>query len=128
MLNSGNIHYEIADPTTAGDFCRRFSSEQVQMLQDIINETRLKVRHEHQKQTLLRMEFKKFRTYFVMLPCQIVKTGRRLLYRLLGWNDYLDVFFRALDSFCRPLRCPRPGPKDCPYSDSQPAPKGNFGF
>ena len=64
-----------------------------------------KEKHEHQKQTLLRMEFKKFRTYFVMLPCQIVKTGRRLLYRLLGWNDYLDVFFRSLDSFCRPLRC-----------------------
>ncbi len=66
---------------------------------------RWKDKHEHQKQRILRMEFKKFRRFFVMLPCQIVKAGRRLLYRLLGWNEYLDVFFRALDCFCRPLRC-----------------------
>ena len=33
----------IPDPTTAGDFCRRFSGAQVETLQDIINETRLKV-------------------------------------------------------------------------------------
>jgi len=51
------------------------------------------------------MEFKKFRNYFVMLPCQIVMTGRRLLYRLLGWNEYLDIFFRAFECFGRPLRC-----------------------
>ena len=66
---------------------------------------RWKDKHERQKQKILRMEFKTFRKHFVTLPCQIIKTGRRLLYRLLGWNDYLDVFFRALDSFCRPLRC-----------------------
>jgi hypothetical protein len=33
----------IPDPTTAGDFCRRFSTEHVETLQDIINEVRLKV-------------------------------------------------------------------------------------
>ena len=66
---------------------------------------RWKNKHEHQKQKILRMEFKKFRRFFVLLPCWIVKTGRRLLFRLLGWNEYLDVFFRALDCFCRPLRC-----------------------
>ena len=33
----------IPDPTTAGDFCRRFSAEQVEILQDIINAIRLKV-------------------------------------------------------------------------------------
>jgi hypothetical protein len=66
---------------------------------------RWKDKHKRQKQKILRMEFKRFRNYFVKLPCQIVKTCRRLLYRLLGWNEYLDVFFRALDCFCRPLRC-----------------------
>lgn len=66
---------------------------------------RWKDRHERQKQKILRMEFKKFRKYFVSLPCQIVMTGRRLVYRLLGWNEYLDVFFRALDYLSRPLRC-----------------------
>jgi hypothetical protein len=66
---------------------------------------RWKDKHERQKQKIVRMEFKTFRKYFVTLPCQIVRTGRRLLYRLLGWNELLDVFFRALDSFGRPLRC-----------------------
>ncbi len=33
----------IPDPTTAGDFCRRFSQEHIQKLLAIINETRLKV-------------------------------------------------------------------------------------
>jgi Transposase DDE domain group 1 len=33
----------IPDPTTAGDFCRRFSEEDVQRLMGIVNETRLRV-------------------------------------------------------------------------------------
>ena len=62
-------------------------------------------KHKQEKRKVLRMEFKKFRNFFILLPCQIVKTGRRLVYRLLGWNEYVDLFFRAVDSFCRPLRC-----------------------
>ncbi len=58
-----------------------------------------------QKKKILRMEFKKFRNFFILLPCQIVKTGRRLVYRLLGWNEYLGVFFRAVETFRYPLRC-----------------------
>ena len=61
--------------------------------------------HKRQKRNVLRMEFKKFRNFFIMLPCQIVKTGRKLVYRLLGWNEYLGVFFRAVESFSHPLRC-----------------------
>jgi hypothetical protein len=33
----------IPDPTTAGDFCRRFSPFQIDRLMDVLNETRLKV-------------------------------------------------------------------------------------
>ena len=33
----------LPDPTTAGDFCRRFSPDSIQTLLDIINDTRLKV-------------------------------------------------------------------------------------
>jgi hypothetical protein len=33
----------IPDPTTAGDFCRRFSAEQVEALQDAVNDIRIKV-------------------------------------------------------------------------------------
>ena len=33
----------IPDPTTAGDFCRRFDGEQINALMDVFNETRVKV-------------------------------------------------------------------------------------
>jgi len=33
----------IPDPTTAGDFCRRFNKASIEVLQDIINDTRLRV-------------------------------------------------------------------------------------
>jgi len=62
-------------------------------------------KHKSQKRKVLRMEFKKFRNFFIMLPCQIVKTGRKLVYRLLGWNEYFDIFFRAIETFRGPLRC-----------------------
>lgn len=35
--------HSIPDPTTAGDFCRRYSAEQIDALQDRINETRINV-------------------------------------------------------------------------------------
>ncbi len=50
-----------------------------------------------EKQRVLRMEFKTFLNAFMRLPCQIVNTGRRLIYRLLGWSPSLDVFFRLVD-------------------------------
>ena len=54
-----------------------------------------------EKRRVLRMEFKTFLNAFVRLPCQIVQTGRRLIYRLLGWNPWQGVLFRWLDQ----LRC-----------------------
>jgi len=66
---------------------------------------RWRKKHKQEKIKLLRMEFKKFRIFFIMLPCQIVKTGRKFVYLLLGWNEYLDVFFHAVTTFRYPLRC-----------------------
>jgi len=66
---------------------------------------RWKKEHNREKQRVLRMEFKKFRNLFIMLPCQIVKTGQRLIYRLLGWNAHISILFRAIDGFRHPLRC-----------------------
>jgi hypothetical protein len=54
-----------------------------------------------EKRRVLRMEFKTFRNAFVRLPCQIVRSGRRLIYRLLSWNPWQRVLFRWLDH----LRC-----------------------
>lgn len=56
---------------------------------------RWKQKHKAQKQTVLKMEFKKFRNAFIQLPCQIVKAGRKIVYRLLSWNQWLGVFFRG---------------------------------
>ena len=52
-------------------------------------------RHHQEKETILRMEFKTFINMFVRQPCQIVRTGRRLIYRLLSWNPWQRVFFRT---------------------------------
>jgi hypothetical protein len=42
---------------------------------------------------LVRMEFRRFLHAIILLPCQIVRTGRRIVYRLLGYNSWLkDVF------------------------------------
>jgi hypothetical protein len=45
---------------------------------------------------VLGLEFKSFVQTFVGLPCQIVRTGRRLVYRLLSWNPYQPIFFRLV--------------------------------
>ena len=51
-------------------------------------------KHQGEKQTLLRMEFRKFVNVMLKLPCQIVQTGRKIVYRLLSWNPWLGVFLR----------------------------------
>ena len=62
-------------------------------------------KHQTQKQKLLRMEFRTFVNSWLRIPCQVVKTGRRLILRLLAWNDWQDVFFQLAEQVCRPLRC-----------------------
>jgi Transposase DDE domain group 1 len=40
---------------------------------------------------LLTMEFRTFLAEVMLLPCQVVRAGRRLLYRLLQWNPWVDM-------------------------------------
>lgn len=58
-------------------------------------------RHRSEKATVLGMEFKTFLNAFIQMPCQIVRTGRQLIYRLLSWNAWQPLFFRTLEQ----LRC-----------------------
>jgi hypothetical protein len=58
-------------------------------------------KHRAEKQWTLKLEFKTFVNAFMLLPCQIIKTGHKLVYRLLAWNPHLPIFFRLLDR----LRC-----------------------
>jgi hypothetical protein len=70
-------------------------------------------KHKAQKESLLRMEFRKFLNHLLLVPCQIIKTGRRIVYRLLSWNPWLEVLLRGLDvlhdlptpAVRPPLRC-----------------------
>src|SRR3954466_12251211 len=57
--------------------------------------------HREQKRGLLRMEFKRFVNAIIGMPCQIVRGGRRLVYRLLSWNEWQGVFLRTVHA----LRC-----------------------
>jgi len=68
-------------------------------------EGRWQEKHREEKQTLLRMDFATFRRALIAVPAQIIRTGRRLIYRLLAWNPWQQVFFRLLDQLRDPLRC-----------------------
>lgn len=62
-------------------------------------------RHREEKRKLLRMEFSTFRQALVNIPAQILRTGRKIVSRLLTWNPWQNVFFRLLEQLDRPLRC-----------------------
>ena len=44
---------------------------------------------------IVRMEFKRFLNTFMKIPCLIVKAGRRITYRVVGYNRYLKDYLRA---------------------------------
>jgi Transposase DDE domain group 1 len=50
-----------------------------------------------EKRSLLRMEFSTFCVALIQVPCQIVRTGGRLVYRLLSWNPWQSVFLRLVE-------------------------------
>lgn len=47
---------------------------------------------------IIRMEFKRFLNIFIKIPCIIIKTGRRIIYRCVGYNDYLKEFFKTFEA------------------------------
>ena len=62
-------------------------------------------RYAAEKTAVLRMEFKTFVNAFMRVPAQVVRTSRRLVFRLLAWNPWQAVFLRGFDQLCEPLRC-----------------------
>jgi hypothetical protein len=48
--------------------------------------------------TLLSWEFKAFLKALVLLPCQVLRTGRRLVWRLLGWSAYASWLLQAVEA------------------------------
>jgi hypothetical protein len=57
-----------------------------------------------EKDKLPRMEFTTFRRALMVIPAQIISTGRRIVFRLLAWNPGQELFFRMLDQLRLPLR------------------------
>jgi hypothetical protein len=49
------------------------------------------------RRDILRMEFKRFLGSFIQIPCQIVATGRRLVYRILTYSRHLETFLATFD-------------------------------
>jgi len=50
---------------------------------------------------LVKMEFRRFLNAIMLLPCQVVRTARRVIYRLLGYNRWLGDFFSTWERLQR---------------------------
>ena len=59
---------------------------------------RQRERDEADRRRVLRMEFRSFVQRLIMVPAQILRTGRMLVFRLLAWRPDLPVLFRFLDA------------------------------
>jgi len=57
------------------------------------------------KSKLLAMDFTTFRDRILMVPAQIVRTARKLVYRLLSYRPSVDLLFLITAGAQRPLRC-----------------------
>jgi hypothetical protein len=55
-------------------------------------------RHEAEREQVLRMEFRTFLDNFMLVPAQVLRTGRRLVFRLLAWRPQLHIMSRLLNA------------------------------
>jgi Transposase DDE domain group 1 len=55
-------------------------------------------KHTDEKRRVTKMRFRTFVQAMMTMPAQVLRTGRRLVVRLLDWNPWRHVFFRALDA------------------------------
>jgi hypothetical protein len=53
-----------------------------------------KAEHRH---ALLSMEFKKFLQVWLLLPCQILRSGRQLIFRVLQYSEWAPVLLRSVE-------------------------------
>jgi hypothetical protein len=50
-----------------------------------------------EKRRLLKMEFRTFVNAMIRIPCQVARTSRRIICRLLNGNQMQPVFWRLVD-------------------------------
>ena len=58
-----------------------------------------------EKRRLLTMDFITFQHAVIQIPAQIIRSGRRIVYRILSWNRWLKALFRLAEQLRHPLRC-----------------------
>ena len=58
-----------------------------------------------QKQDVVRMEFKRFVASVIRLPCQILRTGRRLVYRLLSYSPWQEPLLQGVAAWRTKAQC-----------------------
>jgi hypothetical protein len=53
--------------------------------------------HRAERRSWLRMEFATFRAAVIEQPCQVVRSGGRLIFRLLSWNPWQGALLRLVE-------------------------------
>ncbi len=61
----------------------------------------LLVRKREHRDQLLGMEFRRFLNALIRIPVQIITTGRRIVYRILGYNQWIYPFMQTFDTVRR---------------------------
>jgi Transposase DDE domain group 1 len=60
---------------------------------------------QQQKRDAVRMEFKRFVASIVRLPCQILRSGRRLIYRLLSYSPWQEPLLAGVAAWRTRTQC-----------------------
>ena len=50
---------------------------------------------------VIQMEFRRFLNTFILIPCQIIRTGRKIVFRILGYKEGLRDFFATFERIRR---------------------------
>jgi len=64
-----------------------------------------KKEQESAKRRIISMDFSTFRDRMMMIPAQIIRQGRRLVYRLLSYRPSVDLLMLIDTNIRRPLQC-----------------------
>jgi len=62
-------------------------------------------RQEQQQRDIVKMEFKRFVANLIRLPCQVIRTGRRLVLRLLSYNPWQETLLRGVAAWRTRTQC-----------------------
>jgi hypothetical protein len=57
-----------------------------------------RIEQTEERRRIIRMDFSTFLSAFMMVPAQIIRSGRRIRYRLLAWNQWQHAFMRFVDA------------------------------